>query len=126
MEMHVKNTSKKLDSKRLTYENNFITRLDDDDFDMASVEPVNIRTKEKDEVSLFQRMYKHFSRETDDLKVAEINGTEEGVAFFLHFSVHASETEHKVGEDTRILPVHYSDNYFSLVPVQMTNSEPRS
>lgn len=116
MEMHVKNTSKKLDSKRLTYENNFITRLDDDDFDVASVEPVNIRTKEKDEVSFFQRMYKHFSPETDDLKVAEINGTEEGVAFFLHFSVHASETEHKVGEDTRILPVHYSDNYFSLVP----------
>ena len=27
---------------------------------------------------------------------------------FLYFSVH--------GEDTKILPVHYTDNYFSLVP----------
>ncbi|KAF2316902.1 hypothetical protein GH714_042243 [Hevea brasiliensis] len=116
MEMHVKNTSKKPDSKCFTYKNNFITRLGDDDFDMASLEPVNIGTKEKDEVGLFQRICRHFSRETDGLRVAEINGTEEGVAFFLHFSVHASKTEHKEGEDTRILPVHYSDNYFSLVP----------
>lgn len=50
------------------------------------------------------------------MQVSEINGSDEGVAFFLYFSVHASEPGHKEGEDTRILPVHYSDNYFSLVP----------
>ncbi|KAJ6694323.1 hypothetical protein OIU85_005046 [Salix viminalis] len=52
----------------------------------------------------------------DDLQVSEINGSDEGVAFFLYFSVHASKPGHKEGEDSRILPVHYSDNYFSLVP----------
>ena len=50
------------------------------------------------------------------MKVSEINGQDIGVAFFLHFSVHASNKDHKEGEDTRILPVHYSDNYFSVVP----------
>jgi mannosylglycoprotein endo-beta-mannosidase len=50
------------------------------------------------------------------LKVSEINGDDVGVAFFLHLSVHASKMDYKEGEDTRILPVHYSDNYFSLVP----------
>ncbi|KAJ6359776.1 hypothetical protein OIU77_003895 [Salix suchowensis] len=54
--------------------------------------------------------------ENDDLQVSEINGSDEGVAFFLYFSVHASKPGHKEGEDSRILPVHYSDNYFSLVP----------
>ncbi|EEF49833.1 mannosylglycoprotein endo-beta-mannosidase [Ricinus communis] len=116
IEMHVKNTSKKPDSKCSTYKNNFITNLGTDDFDMTSVEPVNSGTKEKPEASLFQRIFRHFSQETDGLRVTEINGVEEGVAFFLHFSVHASKANHKEGEDSRILPVHYSDNYFSLVP----------
>ncbi|CAN7134543.1 unnamed protein product [Brassica rapa subsp. narinosa] len=40
-------------------------------------------------------------------------GSDPGVAFFLRFSVHNVEAEQ---QDTRILPVHYSDNYFSLVP----------
>lgn len=116
MEMHVENKSKKPDSKSLTYKNNFVTRIGDGDFDMASVEPVNSAAEEKQEASLFQRIYRRFSGETDDLQVSEINGSDEGVAFFLYFSVHASEPGHKEGEDTRILPVHYSDNYFSLVP----------
>lgn len=47
------------------------------------------------------------------LKVVEMGGSDSGVAFFLRFSVHNAETEK---QDTRILPVHYSDNYFSLVP----------
>ncbi|CAL1407378.1 unnamed protein product [Linum trigynum] len=33
-----------------------------------------------------------------------------------HFSVHAANAKYQEGEDTKILPVHYSDNYFSLVP----------
>ncbi|KAG2305466.1 hypothetical protein Bca52824_034117 [Brassica carinata] len=47
------------------------------------------------------------------LKVVEMKGSDPGVAFFLRFSVHNPEAEK---QDTRILPVHYSDNYFSLVP----------
>ncbi|KAG5232468.1 mannosylglycoprotein endo-beta-mannosidase [Salix suchowensis] len=104
MEMHVENKSKKPDSKSLTCKNNFVTRIGDGDFDMASLG------------LLFQRIYRRFSGENDDLQVSEINGNDEGVAFFLYFSVHASKPGHKEGEDSRILPVHYSDNYFSLVP----------
>ncbi|CAA6654061.1 unnamed protein product [Spirodela intermedia] len=44
-----------------------------------------------------------------------VNGTDAGVAFFLRFSVHRAQQDHEE-EDTRILPVHYSDNYLSLVP----------
>lgn len=116
VEMIVQNTSKKSESKRLTYKNNFITRQYDGDFDMASLEPINIVTEEKHEASLFQRIYRHFSRESDGLGVAEINGAAGAVAFFLHFSVHATKPQDYKEVDTRILPVHYSDNYFSLMP----------
>ncbi|KAB5529306.1 hypothetical protein DKX38_019387 [Salix brachista] len=116
MEMHVENKSKKPDSKSLTSKNNFVTRIGDGDFDMASLGPVNSAAEKKQEASLFQRIYRRFSGENDDLQVSEINGSDEGVAFFLYFSVHASKPGHKEGEDSRILPVHYSDNYFSLVP----------
>ncbi|KDP23514.1 hypothetical protein JCGZ_23347 [Jatropha curcas] len=119
VEMLVQNTSKKPDSKRLTYKNNFITRQDDEDFDMASLEAINSVTGKNHKASLFQGIYRHFLRENDGTRVAEINGSEVGVAFFLNFSVHATKPmgyDHKEGEDTRILPVHYSENYFSLVP----------
>lgn len=116
MEMHVENKSKKPDSKSLTCKNNFVTRIGDGDFDMASLGPVNSAAEKKQEASLFQRIYRRFSGENDDLQVSESNGSDEGVAFFLYFSVHASKPGHKEGEDSRILPVHYSDNYFSLVP----------
>ena len=117
MEIHVENKSKKPDSKSLTSKNNFVTRIGDGDFDMASLGPVNSAAGKKQEASLFQRIYRRFSGENDDdLQVFEINGSDEGVAFSLYFSVHASEPGHKEGEDSRILPVHYSDNYFSLVP----------
>ncbi|CAJ1976148.1 unnamed protein product [Sphenostylis stenocarpa] len=72
-------------------------------------------TKSK-EVGWFRRIHKCFAGKSAGVKVSEINGQDIGVAFFLHFSVHASNKDHKEGEDTRILPVHYSDNYFSLVP----------
>jgi mannosylglycoprotein endo-beta-mannosidase len=68
------------------------------------------------ETGWFKRIHKCFAGKTDGLKVSEINGDDVGVAFFLHLSVHASKMDYKEGEDTRILPVHYSDNYFSLVP----------
>ncbi|GAV63161.1 Glyco_hydro_2 domain-containing protein/Glyco_hydro_2_C domain-containing protein/Glyco_hydro_2_N domain-containing protein [Cephalotus follicularis] len=116
IEMLVHNTSKKPHSKVLTYKNNFTPKHAQDDFDMALIEAVHGRTEEKQETSLFQRFYRCFSREIDGLRVAEVNGIDVGVAFFLHFSVHASKSAHNEGEDTRILPVHYSDNYFSLVP----------
>ncbi|GLT28906.1 hypothetical protein SLA2020_038080 [Shorea laevis] len=117
IEMHVQNKSKKPDSKSLIYESNFTTRSHcEGDFDMASVEPEHSETGEKQEAGLFKRLYKHFSRRTDGWNAIETDGADEGVAFFLHFSVHASKKDHKEGEDTRILPVHYSDNFFSLVP----------
>ncbi|KAJ4829335.1 hypothetical protein Tsubulata_015568 [Turnera subulata] len=122
--INLHNTAKNPHSKSLTYKNNFVTHVGEGDFDMASLEESanGVSEEHKQEGSLFKRIYKRFSGETDTesvtdgLRVSEINGDETGVAFFLHFSVHASKTDYKEGEDTRILPVHYSDNYFSLVP----------
>ncbi|XP_058225556.1 mannosylglycoprotein endo-beta-mannosidase-like isoform X2 [Rhododendron vialii] len=114
--MHVRNTSKKPDSENLLCKNRFIERDSDGDFDVASLEPVNSRIEEKKEGGLIRRIFSRFQHEANALRVTEVNGTEVGVAFFLHFSVHASKPDHKEGEDTRILPVHYSDNYFSLAP----------
>ena len=116
IEMHVENVVKKADSRSLTYMNNFTAKQGNGDFDMASLEPATSGTDEKHEVGLFQRIFRCFTKENGSLKVTEVNGADVGVAFFLHFSVHALKTDHKEGEDTRILPVHYSDNYFSLVP----------
>jgi mannosylglycoprotein endo-beta-mannosidase len=61
------------------------------------------------------------ARSDDSLRAVEVNGTDSGVAFFLHFSVHTTEAStHEKYRDTRILPVHYSDNYFSIVPGEKT------
>lgn len=110
LRMHVHNTSKILDSKSLTSERG-----------SNSLETVHNRAGKEQDVGWFKKIHKHFAGKSDDgLKVSEINGHDIGVAFFLHFSVHASSRDHKVGEDTRILPVHYSDNYFSLVPGETT------
>lgn len=114
--MHVQNTSKKPDSNTSTLINNFASAQSDDDFDTSSVEPTHEKLEVTNGVGLFQRIFKCVAKENGSLKVTEMNGSDVGVAFFLHFSVHASLTNHKEGEDTRILPVHYSDNYFSLVP----------
>ncbi|KAJ6762742.1 MANNOSYLGLYCOPROTEIN ENDO-BETA-MANNOSIDASE [Salix purpurea] len=62
MEMHVENKSKKPDSKSLTCKNNFVTRIGDGDFDMASLGPVNSAAEKKQEASLFQRIYRRFFR----------------------------------------------------------------
>ncbi|RVW53463.1 Mannosylglycoprotein endo-beta-mannosidase [Vitis vinifera] len=116
IQMHVQNTSKKPDSLSLIYKNNFIVRNGDGDYDTTAAEPVHSRMEEKHGVGVLQRICSRFSKEAAGLKVVQMNGADVGVAFFLHFSVHVSKKEHKAGEDTRILPVHYSDNYFSLVP----------
>lgn len=118
--MHVQNTSKKPDSSTSTLVNNFASTQSDDDFDTSSVELTHENSEDNNGVGvgvgLFKRIFKSFAKENEGLKVTEMNGSDVGVAFFLHFSVHASAAGHKEGEDTRILPVHYSDNYFSLVP----------
>ncbi|XP_042408097.1 mannosylglycoprotein endo-beta-mannosidase-like [Zingiber officinale] len=62
-----------------------------------------------------------FSRPVNAPIVVEVNGEDSGIAFFLHFSVHAAREVQRKFEDTRILPVHYSDNYFSLVPGETMN-----
>uniref|UniRef100_A0A0A9CSP7 Exo-beta-D-glucosaminidase Ig-fold domain-containing protein n=1 Tax=Arundo donax TaxID=35708 RepID=A0A0A9CSP7_ARUDO len=57
-------------------------------------------------------------RSGNNLRTIEVNGTDSVVAFSLHFSVHNSESSisREKYRDTRILPVHYSNNYFSLTP----------
>ncbi|XAR49117.1 Mannosylglycoprotein endo-beta-mannosidase [Bertholletia excelsa] len=102
----VQNTSKKPEASGLLYENN-------------PYEPSVGGSKERQDVGLVRRIYRHFLREADGLRVAELSGTDIGVAFFMYLSVHTSDKDWRVGEDTRILPVHYSDNYFSLVPGEM-------
>ncbi|KAJ6757185.1 MANNOSYLGLYCOPROTEIN ENDO-BETA-MANNOSIDASE [Salix koriyanagi] len=54
--------------KSLTCKNNFVTRIGDGDFDMASLGPVNSAAEKKQEASLFQRIYRRFSGENDDLQ----------------------------------------------------------
>ncbi|MCD7453754.1 hypothetical protein HAX54_021987 [Datura stramonium] len=115
MRMHIENTSKKPDSNTPLYRNNFI-RTNGSCDELDSSESFHLLDGEKHDISLYEKIRRNFSREHNMAKVSEVNGTGKGVAFFLHFSVHASKKEHKKGEDTRILPVHYSDNYFSLVP----------
>ncbi|XP_015875205.2 mannosylglycoprotein endo-beta-mannosidase [Ziziphus jujuba] len=114
--MNVNNVSDKPKAETLTYQNNFIARQSDDDFDMSSLEPEYRRIDDNHRTGLFQRICRRLSGEPRGSRLTEINGSAKGVAFFLHFSVHSSKTVQKEGEDTRILPVHYSDNYFSLVP----------
>lgn len=116
MEMCVKNKSKKPNSESLTDRNDFVSPQFDGDYDMNSLNHPHTQAPEKAETGLFQKVFARFTKETDGSKVAEVNGTNNGVAFFLNFSVHGIKKEHTKGEDTRILPVHYSDNYFSLVP----------
>ncbi|RZB45431.1 Mannosylglycoprotein endo-beta-mannosidase isoform C [Glycine soja] len=116
LRMHVQNTSKKPDSKSLTLVHGSTARLSNNCFVTDSPETIDSGTGKEHEVGWFKRIHKCFAGKSDGLKVSEINGQDIGVAFFLHFSVHASNKDHKEGEDTRILPVHYSDNYFSVVP----------
>lgn len=116
VQIHVENTSKKPNPKDQLPKNNFCPRMGARHEDHASFQFEHENTENKQQGGILRRIYQCFSCESNNLKVVKIDGDDVGVAFFLHFSVHASKTEQKEGEDTRILPVHYSDNYFSLVP----------
>ncbi|GJN14314.1 hypothetical protein PR202_gb01123 [Eleusine coracana subsp. coracana] len=77
------------------------------------------KAEQHENCSLWRKIRSSLSitRSEDNLKTVEVNGNDSGVAFFLHFSVHTSESSSQEKyRDTRILPVHYSDNYFSLTP----------
>lgn len=105
IQLNVTNTSKRPDTKIPTLEYS------------STSTAISCGAGKEHESGWLKRIHRCFAGKSDDgLKVCEINGDDVGVAFFIHFSVHASQTEYKEGEDTRILPVHYSDNYFSLVP----------
>ncbi|CAI0551282.1 unnamed protein product [Linum tenue] len=123
MEVLVQNRSKKPDpSRHLTDQNNFITKIQHkaagDDYDANSELQQNEHDDGTRKGGFFRSLSRIFFSETDgnSMRVCEVNGSDIGVAFFIHFSVHAANAKYQEGEDTRILPVHYSDNYFSLVP----------
>ncbi|KAJ1417112.1 Immunoglobulin-like fold [Sesbania bispinosa] len=116
IQVHVTNTSKTPDSKSSVFEHGSKARLSNSFYGTESLETVHCGAGKEHETGWFKRIHRCFAGKRDGLKVSEVNGHDVGVAFFLHFSVHASKTDYKEGEDTRILPVHYSDNYFSLVP----------
>ncbi|XP_057821601.1 mannosylglycoprotein endo-beta-mannosidase isoform X1 [Cryptomeria japonica] len=77
----------------------------------TKLEPVNEKTE-----GLLSRISSLVHARKEKQMHVETKGDHSGVAFFLHFAVHATTKNPKTGEDERILPVHYSDNYFSLVP----------
>lgn len=113
--MQVQNTAKKPGSVSLLDKNKLILKIGDGESDASSMEPV-YGGDQKKQMTVYQKIQRKFSSAKSGFRVADINGTEAGVAFFLHFSVHVAKKDHNEGEDTRILPVHYSDNYISLVP----------
>ena len=119
--IYVENTSTNPNHTDELPNKNFCPSIGDGDYDDTSVLCVLDRTKNKQPARFLQRIYRHFSRESDSLRIVRTAGANIGVAFFLHFSVHALEMECREGEDTRILPVHYTDNYFSLVPGESTS-----
>ncbi|KAL5155999.1 Mannosylglycoprotein endo-beta-mannosidase [Glycine soja] len=110
IQMLVTNTSKRPASTSST------ARLSDGFYGTHSLETLACGVGIEQKSSWFKRIHRCFAGKSDGLKVTEISGPDVGVAFFLHFSVHTSKMDHNEGKDTRILPVHYSDNYFSLVP----------
>lgn len=116
--MNVQNKSKNAESSSLTYKNNFIHRHGKGDFDSNSAILGNKEQTDdkRSSAGLFHRICRRIGMGNSSQRSVETDGNDVGVAFFLHFSVHGSKVESKEGEDTRILPVHYSDNYFSLVP----------
>lgn len=110
IQMHVTNSSERPESRSST------VRPSDGFCGTQSLETPHCSVGKEQETVLFKEIHGCFSGKSDGLKVTEIKGSDAGVAFFLQISVHTSKKNSKEGEDTRILPVHYSDNYFSLVP----------
>ncbi|XP_068658779.1 mannosylglycoprotein endo-beta-mannosidase [Aristolochia californica] len=115
VQMHVKNMSTEPQPKILSLENQVADTCDSKDFNRNLTGEAEVSLNNQ-QVGLFRRICRGFSRGENGLQIVETNGNDPGVAFFMYFSVHAAKKDHEVGEDTRILPVHYSDNFFSLVP----------
>ncbi|XP_023747621.1 mannosylglycoprotein endo-beta-mannosidase [Lactuca sativa] len=111
----VKNKSKKPDPVTLLDKNKFMETNFDCDFDEVDKNKNKNKKKEK-EIGLFKKVYGLLKEDDDGVRVSEVNGSGVGVAFFLNFSVRGSGKGFEKKGDKRILPVHYSDNYFSLVP----------
>ncbi|KAL9320281.1 hypothetical protein ACSQ67_012120 [Phaseolus vulgaris] len=110
IQMHVTNSSESPESRSST------VRPSDGFYGTQSLQTLDSGVGKEHQTD-FKGIEGCFSGKSDGgLKVTEINGSDVGVAFFLQISVHTSKKDYKEGEDTRILPVHYSDNYFSLVP----------
>lgn len=118
--MHLENSSTNLNSKLLA-----LNKIDDnDDINLCNSNQAQLTdnfTKQMRKPSPWRRIFGgdvNISSTQNRLKISTINGTDKGVAFFLHLSVHGAKKDHENNgyEDTRILPVHYSDNYFSIVP----------
>ncbi|KAJ0977496.1 hypothetical protein J5N97_012970 [Dioscorea zingiberensis] len=116
IQMHVQNLSKSSHSTNIGFKKMESEKYVDDYY-------VNLADANQEiipgngQTSLLSKIYRGLlSRSSNSPKVLETNGADSGVAFFLHFSVHAAKKDTKNEVDTRILPVHYSDNYFSLIP----------
>ncbi|KAK9137293.1 hypothetical protein Sjap_007887 [Stephania japonica] len=123
IKVSIQNTSGNPNSKSPCSDANVTYRSNNGDHVMGSSKS-NGRVGGENDVGLLRRMCRFFhSSDTDDsLRVVEVKGPDSGVAFFLHLSVHASKSlQQNDQKDTRILPVHYSDNYFSLVPGETMN-----
>ncbi|KAF5195275.1 Mannosylglycoprotein endo-beta-mannosidase [Thalictrum thalictroides] len=116
VQVKVQNSSRSPDFNRLMDHMNHGKRQIEN---INAFEPILAAQRENKHVGLLGLIYRHLVGSDDDLKVVEVEGADAGVAFFLHFSVHAASKDSQK-EDTRILPVHYSDNYFSLVPGETT------
>jgi mannosylglycoprotein endo-beta-mannosidase len=118
VKMHLENSSTNLNSKPLA-----LNKTDDKDNSQAQL--AEDFTKQMKKPSPWRRIFGGdvISSTRNHRKISKINGTDTGVAFFLNCSVHGAKKDHGNNgyEDTRILPVHYSDNYFSLVPGETMN-----
>ncbi|WOK96144.1 mannosylglycoprotein endo-beta-mannosidase [Canna indica] len=117
LNMQVQNVSK---SSRSLVQN----KMDDKEDGSKSCIPMKDIISEEKESGILRRISRGlgFLRSSvDSSTMVEINGEDSGVAFFLHFSVHAAKIGKGNYQDKRILPVHYSDNYFSLAPGETTN-----
>lgn len=114
VQVHVKNNAKPADS-RIIMENHF---AENDEIENKTVSIMKGQVlPAKEEVSLLRKICSSFSGVGNSQKVLEVNGSDTGVALFLKFSVHAVNKKYQENpRDTRILPVHYTNNYFSLVP----------
>lgn len=120
VEMLVENIVKN-PSKSLSCMNEIVYTHKENDNDMTSEDSVEDVISDKPDNGILRRLCGGFLRADNNLRVVETNGTDEGVAFFLHLSVHAAKKDLEDNKDTRILPVHYSNNYFSLVPGEKMN-----